>query len=185
MLRLTRYLASERVQAGLSDAEDTGDEVASLLTEEATLRARMDEIADAFADGEMTRAQVARATAKAGERLTAIGAQLARLGDKGALGALALPPGWTTLAGLHDAVDAVQGRLEGMSLDERRAVVSRTLEAVTLLPRGRGSRGLVPEKILLRHQREGRAMQQGPARQGPPDRGHGKASGPGHAESSG
>jgi hypothetical protein len=112
---------------------DDGPNLGALREEAAALRARLGELADLFADGGITGAQLARGTDRARAALQAVEEQLADAGRVSALG---------------DLVTAgdVQSVWDGLDLDRRRAVID-ALMAITLHPPGRGARTFRPETV--------------------------------------
>ncbi len=110
-----------------------GPNLEALHEEAAALRARLGELADLFADGAITGAQLARGTDRAREALQAVEEQLADAGRVSALG---------------DLVTAgdVRSVWDGLDLDRRRAVID-ALMAITLHPPGRGARTFRPETV--------------------------------------
>lgn len=96
---------------------------------------RLDEIAEAFADGDMTRAQMRTATERATARR-----------DR-AQAALDTATRTTPLAGIVDAPDPVAA-WRSAGLDRQRAVVA-ALMTITVLPRGPGRRAFDPERVRI------------------------------------
>jgi DNA invertase Pin-like site-specific DNA recombinase len=99
------------------------------------LRARLEELAAAFADGEVTRSQLRIGSAKARTRLAEVEAEMADAGRVSVLGPLL-------------AAADVAAHWEGMSLAARRGVVGALAEVV-LLPPGRGVRTFRPETVQI------------------------------------
>lgn len=116
--RLTRADAADLLTAPPTAEED----IAALRAEAIGLRHRLEQLADAHADGEVTLAQLTRATARMRSRLDAI--------DTAVAAAVAVAP----LAGLVDAPDVAQ-TWQGLDVGRRRAVLD-TLMTVTVLPAG-------------------------------------------------
>jgi hypothetical protein len=112
---------------------DDGPNLGALREEASALRARLAEMADLFADGVITGAQLARGTDRAREALQAVEEQLADAGRVSALG------------DFFTAGD-VQSVWDGLDLDRRRAVID-ALMAITLHPPGRGARIFRPETV--------------------------------------
>ena len=110
-------------------------DVQALRDEAVTLRARLGELADMYAAGEVSRAQLARGTEGIRDRLAAVEASMADTGRNEVLGRLV------------NAGD-VRKVWEGSDLDQRRAVID-TLLAVRLLSPGRGARVFHPETVLF------------------------------------
>ncbi len=119
--------------AGLLQS-DTVD-VASLREEAMALRTRLSELADLFADGVVTAAQLARGTDRARTRLAVIEQEMAAAGGVSVLGDLV-------------TADDVQGAWDRLDLDRRRAVID-TLMTVTLLSPGQGARTFRPETVRI------------------------------------
>lgn len=103
-----------------------GVDIAALSAESEALRLRLSELAAMFADGAVTRVQLAEGTGRIRERLGEIAAQMAA--------AAAGSP----LAGFADS-DDVQAAWEAATVSQRKAVID-TLMTVTLLPAPRGRR---------------------------------------------
>ena len=103
-----------------------GTDLAPLRSRAAVQRAKLDEIADAFADGELTREQVARASERARRNLAETETAIGRLSAGSAL------------AGVADAAEP-SAALRALDLDRQRAVID-TVVAVRVL-RGRPGRG--------------------------------------------
>ncbi|SCF44960.1 recombinase family protein [Micromonospora mirobrigensis] len=107
--RLDRSDAADLVDAGKADGAD----LVSLRREAGELRARLDVLADALADGDMTRDQFARANRKALDRLTEVEARLTEGGGSHVLAGLAGPGAgqrWLTLDDMplqRSALDAL------------------------------------------------------------------------------
>ncbi|MEU2198729.1 recombinase family protein [Isoptericola sp. NPDC019482] len=102
----------------------------------AVVRARLDEIAVLFGDGDMTPAQFKAASNTAREKLTALEAQQVTL------------TGGNVLAGLVGAPD-VRAAWDALDVDRQRAIVARLLH-VTINPTGPGNRRTFqPETITL------------------------------------
>jgi site-specific DNA recombinase len=99
------------------------------------LRARLSELADLFADGTITGAQLARGTDRARTRLAVIEQEMATAG------------GVSVLADLITADDAFDVWLR-MDLDRRRAVID-VLMQVTLLSPGQGARTFRTETVQV------------------------------------
>lgn len=114
--------------------EQTPD-YAAMRTEAAALRVRLDELADAFAAGEITRAQMARGTEKMRTRLEEIEAAQTHVSRA------------PVLAELVTAND-VQAQWDAYPLDRQRAVVA-VLMTVTLHPGGGGRRTFDPDKVEI------------------------------------
>ncbi len=114
-----------------------GPDLTALREEATALRGRLDELADLFADGGITAAQLTRGTERTRSALQSVEERLA---DAGRV---------SVLADLVDAddVQAVWEAMEG-DLDRRRAVID-TLMAVTLLTPGRGARAFRPETVVI------------------------------------
>lgn len=106
----------------------------SLRVEAVSLRARMGEAADSFADGLITGAQLAKITARVQGKLDEVEAQMARSARGTAL---------APFVG-HDAAKV----WKGLPLDRRRAVV-RELMSVTVLPSGKRGNGFDPELVRI------------------------------------
>lgn len=126
--RLTRPDARD-----LFTSDDT-ERVATLQRERSGLLARLDELADAFASGEVTRRQMTTATAKMNGRVEEIDAELPAL-STGPL---------SRLAGRDD----VQAAWDALDVASRRDVVA-ALVIVTVHRAGRGARVFDPETVQI------------------------------------
>ncbi|MBB5776223.1 recombinase family protein [Nonomuraea jabiensis] len=114
--------------------EDAPD-LAALRGEAMTLRARQEDIAAAFGDGEMTRVQFRTANERVAARLAEVEA---------AMGDVQRVP---VLADLVKA-DDVSAVWDGLMLDRQRAVVD-VLMTVTILPAGPGRRVFDPASVKI------------------------------------
>ena len=112
---------------------DRRDAAAGLRDEENGLRVRLDGLAEAYAAGEVDRAQLRAGTGRLRARLAVV---IGRLAD------LAVTP---VVASLLDC-DDVGGAWDGLDLDRRRAVVD-TLIGVRLHSPGQGARTFNPETV--------------------------------------
>jgi site-specific DNA recombinase len=113
---------------------DTVD-VAGLRDEARALRVRLTELADLFADGTVTAAQLARGTDRARTRLEVVEQEMAAAGGVSVVGDLITA----------EDVAAAWGELD---LDQRRAVID-ALVTVTLLSPGQGARTFRPETVVI------------------------------------
>lgn len=111
------------------------DHAAELRTERRTLTDRLDDLAEAFAAGEVTRAQLTKATATMRDRLDAIAAELPTLVDDPVVGELT-------------SADDVADAWEHLAVDQRRSVIG-LLADVTVHPPGRGARTFKPETVEI------------------------------------
>jgi DNA invertase Pin-like site-specific DNA recombinase len=109
-------------------------EAAELHTEEAVLLARLDEIADERADGLLTGAQAARATARIQEKLDVI---TERQQDQERL---------RVFDGIPLGTDAVAAKVRKLSPDRVRAVID-VLMTVTIAPVGKGGHTFNPGRV--------------------------------------
>lgn len=129
--RLTR--SDSEVPARLVEVEGPSPE---LEQEARGLRARLTELVDMFASGEVTRAQHARASETVKARLKVIEAELASV------------PGRGLVAGLADAED-VSGAWDALTIAQRKEIVN-SLMTVTLEPVGKGYvRRYQPERLRI------------------------------------
>lgn len=108
-------------------ADDSTD-VAALRQEAEVLRVRQDQLAEAFADGAVSRSQLAAGSKRMEERSAQIAAQLAAAGGKSPLDALA-----------HVKVTDMAAEWSKLNLGQRRTIIDY-LATVTVLPVG-NSRG--------------------------------------------
>lgn len=118
----------------LAPADATPDGEA-LRVEAVTLRARLGEAADEFADGHITGGQLGKITARVRDRLTDVEAEMGRAARGSTL---------AVFVGGR-APDAVW---RGLSVDKRRAVV-RELMVVTVLSTGRRGNVFDPETVAI------------------------------------
>jgi DNA invertase Pin-like site-specific DNA recombinase len=125
------WRVSERVIARLSrdDArdlliDDNREDLAALRTEQSTLRMRLDQLAEQFADGTLTAGQLKKGTERLKARLTDLEVRMIHI-DRAPL-----------LADLVTAED-VRAAWNSVGLDRQRAVID-LLYVVTLLPRPPG-----------------------------------------------
>ncbi len=119
--------------AGLLAREEV--DVTALRTDAAALRVRLDELADSFADGAITRAQLERGTDRARTRLEVIEQEMAAAGGVSVLGDLV-------------TAEDMQAAWDRLDLARRRAVVD-LLMTIRLHPPGRGSRTFRPETVEI------------------------------------
>jgi site-specific DNA recombinase len=134
---VTRVVLARLAQPDALDLLAARDErdVTALRVEAAALRVRLDELADSFADGVITRGQMERGTDRARTRLEIVEQELAAAGG---------------VSVLEELVTAgnIGAMWEGLDLDRRRAVID-TLVTITLLPPGRGARVFCPETVEI------------------------------------
>jgi len=119
-------------------ADDTTD-VAALRAEADALRVRQDQLAEAFAEGDITRQQLATGTKKLLTRGEEIAAQLAAVGGRSPLDALA-----------HAEAADMATEWGKLTLGQKRAIVE-FLADVTVLKMGRspGPRGFDPAGVRI------------------------------------
>jgi DNA invertase Pin-like site-specific DNA recombinase len=114
----------------LNHAEAT--DTAALHAEATTLRARLDDLSAAFAEGEVTRSQLSTGTARIRGKLEGVETELAAAAQSSPL---------IGVAGAGDVAavwfGTTQDRADGLPLDRRRAIIS-TLASVIVLPARRG-----------------------------------------------
>lgn len=110
-------------------------DVGVLRDEAMALRGRLSELADLFADGTITSAQLARGTDRARTRLDVVEQELASAGGVSVLGELI-------------TADDVRAAWDRLDLDRKRAVID-TLMTITLLPPGQGARIFRPETVRI------------------------------------
>jgi hypothetical protein len=115
--------------------DDDREDLAALRSEQSTLRLRLDQLADAFADGTATHSQFRSGTERLRARLADLEARMVHV-DRAPL-----------LADLVTAHD-VRKAWEGIGLDRQRAVID-VLYKVTLLPRGPGRRPADLESVRM------------------------------------
>jgi site-specific DNA recombinase len=124
---IVRRLLSPAGMYVFSHAEDAGESRTGALLKAANLRARLAEVADSYADGEITREQLARASSRMRADLETTELEAQRIH-------LSTPLG--TIDGPASALAA--WRRDDMPLDERRAVVLYLLESVEIHRRVKG-----------------------------------------------
>jgi site-specific DNA recombinase len=121
--------------------------LAELRTESLALHTRLDQLADMFATGEMTREQFKRATERVRERLAAVTTEMADATVLDALGP------FLASAADADGIDARRERITAQwdraDLDVQRAVITTLFEAIVLHPPGRGTRVFDPATITI------------------------------------
>lgn len=125
--RLTRPDAAQLWAAELPDAS-------TLMAEADTLRRRRDDIAVDYADGAMTREQFRVANARVLERLGEIESQIAAAGASSPLAIV--------------AADDVRTTWQGLSIAQRRGIISALMTPVLHLP-GRGTRTFRPDSVEI------------------------------------
>lgn len=111
------------------------DEATVLRNEDASVRARLEGLAEAYAAGEIDRAQMRVGTVRLRDRLESIAAQLA---------SMARTPALSGLASAED-VGAAWDRLD---MDQQRAIIDMLL-VVEIRPAGRGARTFDPTTVTL------------------------------------
>jgi site-specific DNA recombinase len=113
-----------------------GPDAQALAVEAAGIRQRLDALAVDYADGVLTREQVAAATGRLRDRLAEVEARQADAGRVDVLGDL-----------VGDGVD-VRAVWDSLGVERQRAVIDLLAE-VTLLSPGRGARSFRPETVLI------------------------------------
>lgn len=113
---------------------DDTDQVADLQRERSGLLARLDELAESFAEGEITRRQMTTASAKMNTRVEEIDAALPSL-STGPL---------SRLLGRDD----VEAEWDSLDVETRREIIAALLE-VTVHRAGRGARVFDPETVTI------------------------------------
>ncbi|BBX25987.1 recombinase family protein [Mycolicibacterium alvei] len=124
---------------GLIDSakrRDDSAELAALRTEQDAIRLRLEQLAEAFADGEIDRAQLAAGTKKLTARDTAITATLAHLGGR------------SPLDFITDTTVDIPELWQSLTMGQRRAVVDY-LADVKIVRLGRGTKGFSPEGVKI------------------------------------
>lgn len=125
-------LALERAAAREADRE--GD-VASITARLTTERARLVELGDMLADGDLSPAEYKRLTAKVGERIDEQQQLLASIESVG------------PAAPFVGQGDVLREAWERMTTDERRLVVGAVVERFVVAPKPPGSSGFAPERV--------------------------------------
>ncbi len=110
------------------------EDAEALRVEAVTLRRRLDDLASAFADGDLTRSQLTTGTERVRGRLAEVEAGMAAAARGSALG---------VFAGADPATV-----WDALAVDRRRAVVAE-LMTVTVLPSGRTGRTFDPEHVSI------------------------------------
>ncbi|MBF9315843.1 recombinase family protein [Mycobacteroides chelonae] len=128
------YLARPDAKLPLDDGHDI--DVAALQTQRAGLQARLDELADMFADGAIDGSQLKRGTTELRSRLAVLDSQLADLARTNPV---------TDLLG---AGDRLAEKWAALSKDMQGKIVSE-LMVVTILPAPRGRRAFDPDYIQI------------------------------------
>lgn len=128
-----------------------GEASRELRIEEATLRSRLDAVAEDYAEGLMDRGQFRAATEKLRTRLAEVEAEVARAEEVTDLADAVSDDHraevlMSFLAMDPDTPDADRAP---MNVDELRSLIAAVFERVELLPRGRGQRHLLPEHFRL------------------------------------
>lgn len=128
-------LAREDWRAALRQVETPAEGIESLVAEANALRARLDEAAESFASGAITRGQLERITGRARESLAQVESRLGQA-RRGSL--LSEFPRGQEPAEIW----------KGLSMDRKRDIV-RELVDVTVLPVGRGGAKYDPEAVRI------------------------------------
>jgi site-specific DNA recombinase len=110
-------------------------DVAALREEAMALRTRLTELADLFADGTITAAQLARGTDRARTRLAVVEQEMATAGEV------------SVVCDLITA-DDVEVAWQDLDLDRRRTVID-ALVTITLLSPGQGARRFDPQTVVI------------------------------------
>lgn len=134
----TILFLTHRDLAGQVQPSSERVDVAALKTEEAVIRSRLAELAEAFGARSVTLAQMITATDALQADLDEVEAALADAGQ-----------GDGPLADLPDAKDVAAVWRDEWDADKRRDVIQRLAVAVTLHPRGKGYRGVLPEQVRV------------------------------------
>lgn len=117
-----------------SDGSGSNEE---LVREGATIRARLDELADAFADGEITRGQLQKGSERLRERLAEVETAFAR-------GRIIEGPG-----GARSAADAIE-EWSSYAVDKQRAFIEALTERVVINKRPKGTRKVREGDIVVK-----------------------------------
>jgi site-specific DNA recombinase len=144
--RLVRELDSPHAREEWRASRKRGGEVSqTLLVEEATLRSRLDAVAEDYADGLMDRGQFRAASERLRSRLADVEQRIEEA-EQAAHLAEAVSHGSEALQSFL-ALDPTTPDPENapMNVDELRTLVSAVFERVEFLPRGRGVRMLHPD----------------------------------------
>lgn len=137
--------------------QQSSEATKALRAEEATIRHRLDAVAEEFADpdGEMDRAQFRAATERLRARLADVEARLAEVGEAADLADTMTDDAQSQLLMSFLAMDPDRPDADRapMQVDELRSLIAATYQHVKLLPRGKGARTLGPEHfdLLPRH----------------------------------
>jgi hypothetical protein len=117
-------------------ADDSETKVAKLYDELTAARARLTELGDAFADGEMSRSEWQRLTARAKERTAALETELGRVESSG------------PAASLKGRGHPLRDAWPRMTLDERRTVIGALATHFTVAPAAPPKNVFRPERIV-------------------------------------
>jgi site-specific DNA recombinase len=127
--RLSRDDAGELLQ------DDKRPDVAALRSEATALRARLDQLATDFADGDLTSSQLRTATSKLRSRIGAIEARMADAGRVDVFGPLV-------------RARNVRKAWEALSTDRQRVVID-ALMIIRIMPPGQGVRTFRPDRHVI------------------------------------
>lgn len=131
-LAIGRLSAPDAIDLVARDKPD----VAALIADRETLRKRLAHLAEAFAEGDIDRAQLRAGTDKLKGRLDAIEQSIA---DAATVSAL------TPLLAASD----VRATWEALDVDRKRAVLRELFEVIEILPVGRGVRTFRPDSVRI------------------------------------
>lgn len=124
----------------MPDALDlvAGDQVdvAALISERETYRQRQVQLAEAFADGELTAAQMRAGNERLSQRIAVVEQAIADAGRVSALGPLV-------------ATSDVEAAWRALDVDRKRAVLRELFEVIRIMPVGRGVRTFRPESVEI------------------------------------
>lgn len=115
--------------------DDHRPDIEELRTEATALRARLDQLATSFADGDLTVSQLRTATGRLRSKIAAVEAKMADAGRADVLGPLVSAPD-------------IRATWELLGTDRQRAVID-TLMTVRLMSPGRGARTFNPETVTI------------------------------------
>jgi DNA invertase Pin-like site-specific DNA recombinase len=127
--RLSREDAAELLH------DDKRPDIEALRREAMALRARLDQLATEFADGELTSSQLRTATSKLRSKLATVEARQADAGRVSVFGDLVL-------------AEDVRAAWEALSVDRRRSVID-ALMTIKIMPPGQGTRTWRPETVII------------------------------------
>jgi hypothetical protein len=133
------YLDSPQFAKALAlarrEAEDSDRTLGKLQDQLVKDRARLEELGDSFADGEMDRVEYQRLSSRVQERIDEADRKLARLDVSG------------PSAQFEGQGEMLRAAWDAMTLEERRDVIRAVADRFTVLPAGKPANVFRPERI--------------------------------------